>query len=95
MSLPVVVTSHGSQEAQAVATIMWDNAFGNRDRTDFSVPNSVSWAELSQVISDKFAQVTGRGLSEDHLRFLKQKAFRYGTHCNMLQDEHTRKEILN
>lgn len=28
LSLPVVVTSHGSQDPTAEATIMWDNAFG-------------------------------------------------------------------
>ena len=28
MSLPVVVVSHGNQECNALATILWDNAFG-------------------------------------------------------------------
>jgi len=27
MSLPIVVISHGKQEADAQATIFWDNAF--------------------------------------------------------------------
>jgi signal transducer and activator of transcription 5B len=75
-SLPVVVTSHGSQEPTAVAAIMWDNAFAELGRIPFIVPPKVSWAELAQVISDKFVQLTGRGLTEDHLRFLKRKAFR-------------------
>lgn len=39
LSLPVVVTSHGSQDPTAEATIMWDNAFGELRRTPFQVPN--------------------------------------------------------
>jgi hypothetical protein len=50
LSLPVVVTSHGSQDPTAEATIMWDNAFGNMGRIPFVVPNRVSWSDLAQVI---------------------------------------------
>jgi len=75
--MPVVVISHGSQEALAVATITWDNTFGEMGRVPFQVPQKVAWADLAQVLSLKFQTATGRGLTDDHLRCLKDKAFRF------------------
>uniref|UniRef100_H2Z5N2 STAT transcription factor protein interaction domain-containing protein n=1 Tax=Ciona savignyi TaxID=51511 RepID=H2Z5N2_CIOSA len=42
-SLPIVVISHGKQEADAQATIFWDNAFSESVRRPFEVPDSVPW----------------------------------------------------
>ncbi|XP_021955886.1 signal transducer and activator of transcription 5B isoform X2 [Folsomia candida] len=80
LSMPVVVTSHGSQDATAVATILWDNAFGLMGRIPFQVPNRVPWVDVAQLMSAKFLSVTGRPLSEDNLRCLRQKAFRGNSH---------------
>jgi len=41
MSLPVVVIVHGNQEPQALATITWDNAFGEWGRRPFHIPDKV------------------------------------------------------
>ena len=40
LSLPVVVISHGKQEANAAATIFWDNAFS--EEVSFSPMTSAS-----------------------------------------------------
>uniref|UniRef100_F6PPL2 Signal transducer and activator of transcription n=1 Tax=Ciona intestinalis TaxID=7719 RepID=F6PPL2_CIOIN len=42
-SLPIVVISHGKQEADAQATVFWDNAFSESVRRPFEVPDSVPW----------------------------------------------------
>jgi signal transducer and activator of transcription 5B len=41
MSLPVVVIVHGNQEPQALATITWDNAFGEWGRRPFHITDKV------------------------------------------------------
>ena len=35
LSLPVVVIVHGNQEANATASILWDNAFAEQGRIPF------------------------------------------------------------
>lgn len=35
LSLPIVVISHGKQEANAAATIFWDNAFAEEGRAPY------------------------------------------------------------
>ena len=46
MSLPVVVIVHGNQEPQALATVVWDNAFGDWGRKPFVVPDKVTWGQV-------------------------------------------------
>ena len=46
MSLPVVVIVHGNQEPQALATIIWDNAFAEWGRKPFIVPDKVTWGQV-------------------------------------------------
>lgn len=53
-------------------------------RIPFQVPNRVPWAELAQVMSAKFLAITGRALSDDNLRCLKQKAFRGNSHSESI-----------
>ncbi|CAL8095565.1 unnamed protein product [Orchesella dallaii] len=77
ISLPVVVISHGSQEALAVATISWDNAFGEIGRVPFKVRTNAAWAEVAQILNAKFVEVAKRGLTEGNMACLAQKAFRH------------------
>lgn len=77
LSLPVVVIVHGSQDNNATATVLWDNAFAEPGRVPFLVPDKVLWPQLCEVINMKYkAEVqSNRGLSEENLVFLAQKAF--------------------
>ncbi|XP_075222019.1 signal transducer and transcription activator Stat92E isoform X2 [Lycorma delicatula] len=76
LSLPVVVIVHGNQEPHAWATVTWDNAFAEPGRAPFSVPEKVTWAQVTEALNMKFTAATGRSLTEDNLRFLAEKAFR-------------------
>ncbi|XP_076437051.1 signal transducer and activator of transcription 5B-like [Babylonia areolata] len=75
LSLPVVVTVHGNQECNAMATVLWDNAFSEPGRLPFVVPEQVPWPYLGEQLSMKFRQHTGRGLSIDSLDYLASKIF--------------------
>ncbi|XP_015217367.1 signal transducer and activator of transcription 5B isoform X2 [Lepisosteus oculatus] len=84
LSLPVVVIVHGSQDNNATATVLWDNAFAepissvlSQGRVPFIVPDKVLWPQLCEALNMKFkAEVQStRGLSEENLVFLAQKAF--------------------
>uniref|UniRef100_A0A8C6KIT2 Signal transducer and activator of transcription n=1 Tax=Nothobranchius furzeri TaxID=105023 RepID=A0A8C6KIT2_NOTFU len=77
LSLPVVVIVHGSQDNNATATVLWDNAFAEAGRVPFLVPDKVLWPQLCEAINMKYkAEVqSNRGLSEENLVFLAQKAF--------------------
>lgn len=128
LSLPVVVIVHGSQDNNATATVLWDNAFAEpvsgifytqlyieshthfslsgivyltnkifsfifpcfivfscfppfslprQGRVPFIVPEKVLWPQLCEALNMKYkAEMhSGRGLSEDNLVFLAQKAF--------------------
>ncbi|XP_059094074.1 signal transducer and activator of transcription 5B-like isoform X2 [Tigriopus californicus] len=76
LSLPVVVIVHGNQEAQALATVTWDNAFAEWGRRPFVVPDKVSWKQAGEALSMKWAAACGSGLKEEHLYYLACKAFR-------------------
>uniref|UniRef100_A0AAX7U7K1 Signal transducer and activator of transcription n=1 Tax=Astatotilapia calliptera TaxID=8154 RepID=A0AAX7U7K1_ASTCA len=77
LSLPVVVIVHGSQDNNATATVLWDNAFAEPGRVPFIVPEKVLWPQLCEALDMKYkAEMhSGRGLSDDNLVFLAQKAF--------------------
>ncbi|CAH0557719.1 unnamed protein product [Brassicogethes aeneus] len=75
-SLPVAVIVHGNQEAHALATVTWDNAFSLPDREPFKVPDKVPWPKVAETLSVKFYSYTGKALDEDNLHFLAEKAFR-------------------
>ncbi|XP_030019145.1 LOW QUALITY PROTEIN: signal transducer and activator of transcription 5B-like [Sphaeramia orbicularis] len=77
LSLPVVVIVHGSQDNNATATVLWDNAFAEPGRVPFIVPDKVLWPQLCEALNMKYkAEMhSGRGLTEDNLVFLAQKAF--------------------
>ena len=48
LSLPVVVIVHGNQEPQALATVIWDNAFAEWGRRPFVVPDKMPWGRVRQ-----------------------------------------------
>jgi signal transducer and activator of transcription 5B len=75
LSLPVVVIVHGNQEPQSWATITWDNAFAEINRTPFIVPENVPWNRLAEALNMKFASSTGRALTQDNLHFLCEKYY--------------------
>lgn len=76
MSLPIVVTVHGSQEAQAWATIFWDNSFSGMDRVPFAVPDKVTWRQFADALNQKFISYNERGLTPENLHFLAEKLFK-------------------
>ncbi|XP_063107626.1 signal transducer and activator of transcription 5A isoform X2 [Cavia porcellus] len=77
LSLPVVVIVHGSQDHNATATVLWDNAFAELGRVPFAVPDKVLWPQLCEALNMKFkAEVqSARGLTKENLVFLAQKLF--------------------
>ncbi|XP_029769954.1 signal transducer and activator of transcription 5B-like, partial [Terrapene carolina triunguis] len=77
LSLPVVVIVHGSQDNNATATVLWDNAFAEPGRVPFAVPEKVLWPQLCEALNMKFkAEVqSSRGLTKENLLFLAQKLF--------------------
>ena len=76
LSLPVVVTVHGNQEPQALATITWDNAFAQWGRLPFLVPDKVSWTRLAETLNMRWSALCGRGLTRDNLYCLACKVMR-------------------
>ncbi|XP_072349799.1 signal transducer and activator of transcription 5B-like isoform X2 [Scyliorhinus torazame] len=76
-SLPIVVIVHGSQDNNATATILWDNAFSEIDRLPFHIPDRVSWPQMCETLNMKFmAEVQStQGLCKEHFVFLAQKIF--------------------
>uniref|UniRef100_A0A672K1L3 Signal transducer and activator of transcription n=1 Tax=Sinocyclocheilus grahami TaxID=75366 RepID=A0A672K1L3_SINGR len=77
ISLPVVVIVHGSQEINAMATIIWDCAFSEPNRIPFIVPERVPWKQMCEALSSKFMSEvqTQRCLDGYNLHFLAQKIF--------------------
>ncbi|XP_076154261.1 signal transducer and activator of transcription 5B-like [Alosa pseudoharengus] len=77
LSLPVVVIVHGSQDNNATATVLWDNAFSEAGRVPFVVPDKVLWPQLCEALNMKYKaeMQSNRGLCEENLVFLAQKGF--------------------
>ncbi|KAL5284618.1 STAT5B.2 family protein [Megaselia abdita] len=73
MSLPVIVTVHGSQELQSLATITWDNSFAEQNRLPFDVPESISWEQMRVALNQQFLSRTNRGLTHSNLNVLYSK----------------------
>ncbi|XP_024149622.1 signal transducer and activator of transcription 6 [Oryzias melastigma] len=77
ISLPVVITVHGSQDSNALATILWDCAFARPERVPFAVPDYVSWREMCKTLNYKFISEvnTSHNLDKFNQHFLAQKIF--------------------
>ncbi|CAG5081753.1 Oidioi.mRNA.OKI2018_I69.PAR.g9953.t1.cds [Oikopleura dioica] len=77
LSLPVVVISHGKQEANAAATIFWDNAFSEDQRVPYQVPERVSWGRFMEAVDFKWQSEcrTKVGLKQRARDYLASKIF--------------------
>ncbi|XP_067382807.1 signal transducer and activator of transcription 6 isoform X2 [Channa argus] len=77
ISLPVVVIVHGSQDINALATIVWDCAFSEPDRVPFVVPERVPWRSMYSTLNSKFTSEvqTKHNLDQYNQHFLAQKIF--------------------
>ncbi|XP_035236988.1 signal transducer and activator of transcription 6 isoform X2 [Anguilla anguilla] len=77
ISLPIVVIVHGSQDNNALATIIWDCAFSEPDRVPFVVPERVPWKQMCLTLDSKFRLEvqTQRSLDPYNQHFLAQKIF--------------------
>ncbi|XP_069382078.1 signal transducer and activator of transcription 6 [Paralichthys olivaceus] len=77
ISLPVVVIVHGSQDNNALATIIWDCAFSETDRVPFVVPERVPWRMMYSTLNSKFTSEVQTQHNLDHYNqhFLAQKIF--------------------
>ncbi|KPP64399.1 signal transducer and activator of transcription 6-like, partial [Scleropages formosus] len=77
LSVPIVVIVHGSQDINAMATIIWDCAFSDPDRVPFVVPDRVPWKQMCMTLESKFMSEvkTQRGLDIYNQHFLAQKIF--------------------
>ncbi|XP_020503925.1 signal transducer and activator of transcription 6 isoform X1 [Labrus bergylta] len=77
ISLPVVVIVHGSQDNNALATIIWDCAFSEADRVPFIVPERVPWRMMCNTLNSKFTSEvqTQHNLDDYNQLFLAQKIF--------------------
>lgn len=76
-SVPIVVIVHGSQDINAMATIIWDCAFAEPDRVPFVVPERVPWLQMCKTLNTKFTSEvnTQHNLNDYNLLFLAQKIF--------------------
>ncbi|XP_041701402.2 signal transducer and activator of transcription 6 isoform X2 [Coregonus clupeaformis] len=90
ISVPVVVIVHGSQDNNALATIIWDCAFSEPDRIPFVVPERVPWKQMCVTLNSKFMSDVGteRCFDSYNQHFLAQKIFDKpdiaGDYSNML-----------
>lgn len=77
ISVPIVVIVHGSQDINAMATIIWDCAFAEPDRVPFVVPERVPWRQMCNTLNTKFTSEvnTQHNLNDYNLLFLAQKIF--------------------
>uniref|UniRef100_A0AC35U535 SH2 domain-containing protein n=1 Tax=Rhabditophanes sp. KR3021 TaxID=114890 RepID=A0AC35U535_9BILA len=76
LSLPLMVTVHGSQDCDAQGVILWQRAFGsvNRDACSDDV-QAVTWPDIAHILKHKFSLFTGasRPLCESDLNYLGEK----------------------
>ncbi|XP_041860001.1 signal transducer and activator of transcription 6 [Melanotaenia boesemani] len=77
ISHPTVVIVHGSQDNNAMATIIWDCAFSEPDRIPFVVPERVPWRSMCETLNMKFVSEvqTDHNLDQFNQHFLAQKIF--------------------
>ncbi|XP_043983859.1 signal transducer and activator of transcription 6 isoform X2 [Gambusia affinis] len=87
-SQPVVVIVHGSQDINAVATIIWDCAFAEPDRVPFVVPDRVTWKMMVETLNVKFCSEVGtnHNLNPYNKHFLAQKIFDQPEYASDLSD---------
>uniref|UniRef100_A0A158R3S0 Signal transducer and activator of transcription n=1 Tax=Syphacia muris TaxID=451379 RepID=A0A158R3S0_9BILA len=81
LSLPLMVTVHGSQDCDAQGSILWQRAFSNNRSAISSDIKAVSWSELANILRHKFTLYTGarRGISDSDLNYMAEKFMVTGT----------------
>jgi signal transducer and activator of transcription 5B len=84
MSTPVVVVVHGNQQANAEATVLWDNHFAEPVRLPFTVPASVPWSKIGKALSHYFSQNIQQPLTAENLGYLATKLLAEGTPATAL-----------
>ncbi|CAK8692067.1 unnamed protein product [Clavelina lepadiformis] len=87
MSLPIVVISHGKQEADAQATIFWDNAFSEQSRRPFEVTDTVPWHLLLSELDCLWKKNCREGPGSSPVRGLDDSARKYLTHKFLGRDD--------
>lgn len=75
MSVPVVVTVHGNQQCDAEATVFWENAFSEKERKPFDVPDQIEWPRFSDALNKRWTLSNGRELGLDCITYLGAKLF--------------------
>lgn len=75
MSVPVVVTVHGNQQCDAEATVFWENAFAEKERKLFDVPDQIEWPRLADALNKRWVLSNGRELSPECMAYLGSKLF--------------------
>ncbi|PIO71219.1 STAT protein, DNA binding domain protein [Teladorsagia circumcincta] len=76
LSLPLMVTVHGSQDCDAQGAIVWHRAFASVSRSPGTTDiTAVAWKDLGHVLRHKFTLFTGarRPLSDADLNYLSEK----------------------
>ncbi|PAV84840.1 hypothetical protein WR25_10088 isoform A [Diploscapter pachys] len=76
LSLPLMVTVHGSQDCDAQGSILWHRAFASVTRAPGSTDiAAVPWSDLSTILKHKFSIFTGakRPLMDHELAYLSEK----------------------
>lgn len=84
MSMPVVVVVHGNQQANAEATILWDNQFGQVQRMPWVVPQSVPWRKLGTALSQYYAHSIQQALTAENVQYLSTKLLGEGVSADTL-----------
>uniref|UniRef100_A0A7E4VN95 Signal transducer and activator of transcription n=1 Tax=Panagrellus redivivus TaxID=6233 RepID=A0A7E4VN95_PANRE len=87
LSLPLMVTVHGSQDCDAQGVILWQRAFAKVNRSQGGEDiTAVPWSDLAQVLRHKFSLFTGahRPLNESDLNYLAEKLILPGQVDNKL-----------
>lgn len=75
MSVPVVVTVHGNQQCEAEATVFWDNAFAEKERKLFDVPDQVEWSRVADALNKRWVLNNELALDPENMAFLATKLF--------------------
>lgn len=75
MSVPVVVTVHGNQQCDAEATVFWENAFSEKERKLFDVPDQIEWPQFADALNKRWVLSNGRELIPDCIAYLGSKLF--------------------
>lgn len=76
LSLPIMVTVHGSQDCDAQVAILWHRAFASISRNPNATDvTAVTWENLAHMLRNKFSLFTGarRPLSDQDLAYLSEK----------------------